>query len=145
MPARGVIRPDAPLTGGFRTECDHFAGSKITLREDALPYRNSSSSCWLGTARPQPSRGISHLRADVMRGAIPIHRRFAEIGFVRHVTSDGGVISKHRVLSDSAASLHRLEEVPHVRAEIVPVVRLEDRRLAQGLLAGWNDMFGAPL
>ena len=52
---------------------------------------------------------------------IPVDRLFPEIGFVRHVACDGGVIAKDRVLHHRLPGPYRLEESVKMRAEIIPV------------------------
>ena len=57
---------------------------------------------------------------------VPGYLALAEIRFIGHVARDGGVVAEHGVFDHWLPRLDGLEEIPHVRREIVVVAAAED-------------------
>src|SRR2546421_1182604 len=66
------------------------------------------------------STTIQHSALDGVGPSVPRHRALAEIRLVCHVTSQSGVVSKHRILHHRLPAMHCLEEVPQMRFDVVP-------------------------
>src|SRR5437867_10717583 len=66
------------------------------------------------------TQAIQSSALDAVGSRIPRDRTLAEIGFVCHVTSQSGVVSKHCILHNRLTRTYRLEEVPQMRLDVVP-------------------------
>src|ERR1700747_3012438 len=75
---------------------------------------------------------------------VPGDRRVTEVGFVGHVAGQGGVVAADRVFDDRLSGADVLEEIPEVRADVIPVVSFIRVGLAERLLANLRVMLCVP-
>src|SRR5271157_333654 len=87
-------------------------------------------------------------RLNLACALIPNGQAFFEIGMIRHVAGDGGILPVNRILHGWLTRAHRLHEVIHV-VDLVIITAWSGkgfRRLDQRVLAGQRRwVFRAPL
>jgi len=90
-------------------------------------------------------RGQVRLGLDRLRRRIPSHWLLAKVGFVRHVTRDGGIVPEDCILDHRLARLYRLEEIVQVWTHIVPVMAAIHGVFPHGFFSELRIMFRVPL
>ncbi len=82
-----------------------------------------AKSCARSRLGRPPQVAISNgtwLAFDRVGGGVPSRGRVAEVGFVRHVARERGVMTEDRVFGDGAVAADGLEEIPKMRFQFIP-------------------------
>src|SRR5580700_2457869 len=98
---------------------------------------------WLGNCEHTCLPGGSAF--DAFGGLIPQNRGLAKIRFVRHVASEGSVMSEDRVFDNRISRTNRLKECPQVWVHIVVIGPFERYGLGHGLVAQFRIVLFMPL
>src|SRR6185312_16479551 len=56
------------------------------------------------------------------RGRVPIDLLLAEVGLIRHMAGDGGMVSEDSIFNVGFARFHRFKEGPEMWLQVVPIV-----------------------
>src|SRR3984885_5569359 len=138
-------------SGSFRRQADRFRLAGWQMLRECTGAKNKKAEQNRNDLPVPLGKSQTHYssqalrRLDGLRSRIPDDWLPAEIGFVRHMTSDCGVIAEHCILGHRLARFHRLEKDIQVWAHVSPVVPAIHGVIVHGFFAELRVMLRVPL